>query len=486
MTASRNKASIATAKFIPVFLALIIAYASYVITGPLAIEYLLNPPEGVPKRIAVGFAIPIAFLFLLIPVGATWLRLLIVVWWSPGYIPYGTERNGNEPEPAPGLEEFWQKEVFVCDLRGLPIWCGQCNNWKPDRAHHNQDVGRCTMKMDHFCPWVGGVVGERSYKFFVQFNFYSFLLSGYTTGVLAYFVAEKRESSGLEIQWLVALGLAGFFALFTLGMVGNSLWMIFRNVTTIENLNAYTRTELLAVLLPPELQGQQLQGPPPPPQAHLRHDASPSGSGDSGQPLTSELDDPSHSTYFSNLHNPRPRRKESVLPLQDQIWKGAVTYPIHLPSDRPPLPAPHPRTFAILQTLPGMNVWDLGSSWQNFKSVFGPELHDWLLPVKHSPCCDHSSDVSQFPLGPDFEELLIEAGLTPRPSSLPPSEKGHRSDPRGSHASRKRKRKRKLDLGWQNGERPDGWFSEKEIRRRRHETRTRSMNGAPPGSDALR
>ena len=485
MAPPKNKASIATAKFIPIFLALLIAYASYVITGPLAIQFLLNPPESVPKRIAVGLAIPIAYLFLLIPVAATWLRLLIVVWWSPGYVPLGEPRDGAEADPAPGLEAFWTKDVFLCDPQGFPLWCTKCQTWKPDRAHHNQDVGRCTMKMDHFCPWVGGVVGERSYKFFVQFIFYSLLLSGYVTGVLAYFVAEDKESGTAKIQWLIALGLAGFFLLFTGGMFGNCMWMIFRNVTTIENIDYRARTELIAVLLPPELQGQQLNGPPVPPQAHFRNETSPSGSGESGRPLTSEIDDPSHSTYFSNLHAPRPRRRESVLPLQDRIWKGTVSYPLYLPSDRPPLPAPHPRTFAILETLPGMNIWDLGSSWKNFKAVFGSELHDWLLPIKYSPCCDHSSDVSQSALGPDFEELLIEAGLASRPSSPPPSEKGRHPDAQSSNISRKRRRKRRLEGGWQNGERPDGWVSEKEARRQRNEAR-RSSHGIPLSSDALR
>ena len=485
MSASKNKASIATAKFIPVFLALVVAYASYVITGPLAIQFLLNPPEGVQQRLSVGLAIPIAYLALLIPLGATFLRLLIVVWWTPGYIPQGEPRDPVEADPAPGLDEYWRKDVFVCDSRGLPIWCSECNCWKPDRTHHNQDVGQCTQKMDHFCPWVGGVVGERSYKFFVQFNFYSFLLSGYVTGVLAYFVAEDKESSDLKVQWLVALGLGGFFAFFTFGMVGNSLWMVFRNATTIENIDYHFRTQLIAVLLPPELQRQQLSGPPPPPQAHLRSDTSPSGSGESRHPLTSEIDDPSHSTYFSNLHASRPRRRESVLPYQDRIWKGTVSYPLHLPSDRPPLPAPPLRTFAILESLPGMNIWDLGSSWRNFKAVFGSELHDWLLPIKHSPCCDHSSAVSHYPLGPDFEELLIEAGLAPRPTSESPSEKGDHGVPQRSDVSKKRRRKRRLDSGWQNGERPNGWLSEKEARRQRNEAR-RSVNGALPGSDVLR
>lgn len=333
--------------------------------------------------------------------------------------------------------------------------------------------------MDHFCPWVGGVVGERSYKFFVQFNLYSFLLSSFTLAVLAVYVAEGREPSGLQVQWLVALGLAGFFALFTVGMVLNSFWMIFRNVTTIENIDTWSRTMLLAVLLPPALQGTHFNDPPPPPQVHQKYEKSPSRSGDSQHPLTSDFDDPSHSTYFSNLHTPRPRRRSSVLPFQNKIWRGTVTYPLHLPTDRPPLPAPQPRTFAILETLPGMNPWDLGSAYFNFKAVFGEKLHHWLLPVKHSPCCDHSSMVSQYPLGPDFEELLVEAGLVPRPADLVPRQDVCVPERRSSTGSRKRKRKPRLDPGWQNGERPDGWLSEKEARRMRNDARRR-MRGDPP------
>lgn len=361
--------------------------------------------------------------------------------------------------------------MFVCDPQGLPIWCPSCKNWKPDRTHHSQDAGRCTRKMDHFCPWVGGVIGERSYKFFVQFNLYSFLLSAYSMSVLAAFVAKGGEGS-LEVQWLVALGLAGFFTIFTIGILGNSLWMVLRNVTTIENLDAFSGTMFLAVLLPSELQrsssGLPLRSATEPPTVI----------GEMGDeriepPLTSDLDDPSHSRYFSNLQATRTSRQASRLPFQDRIWKGTVTYPIVLPTDQPPLPAPPPRKFAILETLPGMNPWDLGSRWRNFQAVFGSSLHEWLLPVKHSPCCDHTSLTSQFPLGPDFNELLVEVGLVPWPSSVPPAPANVLPrDVSGSvAASRKSRRKRRLDAGWQNGERPDGWVSEKAARQQRNEAR---------------
>lgn len=484
MAVERNKVSLATAKVIPALLVAIIVYVSYIFTGPLVVDYLLDPPDGVPKRMSAGLGILIAYYLLLLPVGATWLRLLVVVWRTPGYVPLGPAREGVETEPATGLENFWLRDVFACDSRGLPIWCQHCNNWKPDRAHHNQDSGRCTLKMDHFCPWVGGVVGERSFKFFVQFNFYSFLFSVFVTSVLAYFVAGHGETSGQKVQWLVGVGLGGFFTLFTIGMVINSLWMACRNVTTIENIDAYSRTMLLAVLLPPELQEKALNGLPlPPQQVYSKYDRSPSESLDSKRRLTPDHNPPSHTSHFLRSHTRRPSHRSSALPFQQRVWKGTVTYPLHLPTDRPPLPAPQPRTFAILETLPGHNPWDIGSPFLNFKSVFGDNLLKWLLPLNHSPCCDHSSVVSMYSLGPDFEELLIEAGLMSRPSSMPIPEKSY-YDVSRDDITRRRRRKPRLDVGWQNGERPDGWMSEKEARRKRNEARRAMQGGLPPGTGA--
>jgi len=66
---------------------------------------------------------------------------------SGGFLAHGT------PEPAPGLQDFYNRDVFVCQGDGRPIWCTTCENWKPDRAHHCREIERCVRKMDHFCPW---------------------------------------------------------------------------------------------------------------------------------------------------------------------------------------------------------------------------------------------------------------------------------------------------------------------------------------------
>jgi len=54
--------------------------------------------------------------------------------------------------------------------------CRKCkDNFKPPRAHHDSVTGRCIVKLDHFCPWVGNAVGIRNHKCFLLFIFYTWL-----------------------------------------------------------------------------------------------------------------------------------------------------------------------------------------------------------------------------------------------------------------------------------------------------------------------
>ncbi|KAF7544432.1 hypothetical protein G7Z17_g9950 [Cylindrodendrum hubeiense] len=68
------------------------------------------------------------------------------------------------------------------------------------------------------------------------------------------------------------------------------------------------------------------------------------------------------------------------------------------------------RTFAILATEPGENPWDTGV-WKNCKSVMGNSILEWLLPIWHSPCCNHDSMESDYEFGPIVEELKKRYGI---------------------------------------------------------------------------
>jgi palmitoyltransferase len=331
--------------------------------------------------------------------------------------------------------------------------------------------------MDHFCPWVGGVVGENGHKFFVQFTTYTTIYTAYILVVMAIFVAESEQVRGTigNVHWVVAIGLSGFFCLFTFGLALMSTHLALRNVTTIENIDAATASYFLAVLLPPALQHEQnLQFPPP---ASLsRHITPPSRSTSSSAPLTSEIDDPAHASYFTNTNTissertSRPRKRSRDDPAA-QYWHGTITYPLYVSPDRPPLPLPESRTFAILRTPAGMNPWNLGA-YYNFTSVFGTHPHHWLLPVAHSPCTKHDSDISFYAMGWEFEQLLEDARLVQPPDFIKQARR-RGSSVGGKHV--RKKRIKKLDDGWQNGERPPGWELEKEARRIRRMQREREL-----------
>lgn len=123
------------------------------------------------------------FVFFLLTI-STYARTLLGTQLDPGLVPLlhdgeadekqhqkNRPGRGRDPEAnpwvppdqnpdSPGLEAFYSKEVFVCEVDGRPKWCSECRQWKPDRAHHSSELDRCVRKMDHLCPWVGGMVSE--------------------------------------------------------------------------------------------------------------------------------------------------------------------------------------------------------------------------------------------------------------------------------------------------------------------------------------
>lgn len=72
------------------------------------------------------------------------------------------------------------------------------------------------------------------------------------------------------------------------------------------------------------------------------------------------------------------------------------------------------RIFAILQAEPGENPWNLGY-WSNFKSVMGDNILEWLLPIRHSPCCNHDENESMYRIGPLVTKLKKRYGIATDP-----------------------------------------------------------------------
>jgi len=334
---------------------------------------------------AIAFLV-LHFIFLLSML-ATYLRVFLVIQFDPGVTPLGpraTEQkakakgrsrrerdleaaNRYEARPddnpdSPGLEEFYSKDVFVCETDGRPRWCSSCCNWKMDRAHHCSEIERCVKKMDHYCPWVGGIVAETSFKFFVQFTCYTAIHCAIViVAAVICFQSKVRNDEGIDGVIIGALAVAALFGLFTFTMTATSMRYILVNLTTIDYLKSKNVVHQLAIRVP--------QGTQP-------------------------------SQNYNVITYPLPKSTDTINPTLQTITTESS-------SPRDQLAT---RTFAIVKTEMGENPWDLGY-YRNWKSVMGDNLIDWVLPIKGSPCAQYESDESFYEMGPLYQKLRARFGL---------------------------------------------------------------------------
>lgn len=177
----------------------------------------------------------------------------------------GHEIGSSEPSRQDQNQNQNQNQVsdhtippyFYCDINGYPYYCAQCDSIKPTRARHSNEIGKCVAKMDHFCVWIGSILGKQNYKNFMNFSV-SFLLYFvyYFVVLLVYIPGQFKHRIKLENNYhsttansfgkkvttycnpnlLILLVLSFLWILILAGLVGQHLWYIARNETTIEHI----------------------------------------------------------------------------------------------------------------------------------------------------------------------------------------------------------------------------------------------------------
>ncbi|EEC47823.1 predicted protein [Phaeodactylum tricornutum CCAP 1055/1] len=132
------------------------AYALYVL-GAYTIENSL--------------ASTVVFFSLYIPIALLALSSLYMAWTTdPGAVPLGAR-----PLTIVRRANSGALSTARSQARGTRR-CPKCHdNYKPPRAHHDSVTGRCVVKFDHFCPWVGNAVGAMNHKYFCLFLLYTCL-----------------------------------------------------------------------------------------------------------------------------------------------------------------------------------------------------------------------------------------------------------------------------------------------------------------------
>ncbi|EGX90075.1 DHHC zinc finger membrane protein [Cordyceps militaris CM01] len=396
-------------RLIPIFILCVFVVATYIFVGHICVQYYIQE-KG---RVAFGAGMIALYFIIFFIMLSAYLRTFVTVIRDPGLVPLlraqTDDTNEKQPPPpprrrrgrnckdepdieaqtwapmdmssdSPGLEAFYSKDVFACEPDGRPKWCSGCCQWKPDRAHHSSELGRCVRKMDHLCPWVGGMVSETSFNFFSQFTFYCSLYCSLVLAITGYTVSQQSTERPSPDGWVVAgLVLSAFFVLFSGGMALTSLRYILTNMTNIDMFSR-SRNSYLAVRVP--------------------------------------LDAPTSRYYPTVLYplEPLPPRTSLVAappptpPAGADIGDPGATPVVGRPVAGGGQPAVASRDvrarrkFAILCVEARENPWDLGFR-RNWVSVMGSTPWEWLLPIRHSPCCDHDSMVSDYPTGNTLYEI---------------------------------------------------------------------------------
>ncbi|KAF8585082.1 zf-DHHC-domain-containing protein [Ramaria rubella] len=302
--------------------------------------------------------------------------------------------DGNDPSPTP---------IDVDELSRGGRWCRRCYQPRPERAHHCSSCGRCVLKMDHHCPWLGGnCVGHRTYPAFVHFIFLSTILATYIACVgVSVIVDLVRDPFSIDprVSPLHALFLALIGAIFSLTMgsfLAYHLYLASTNQTTLEHMSPYLLLRYLPP--PPDLQSvfppqsqdrvpnytshpQQISQPkryPPPPSSPHARPKVPPALADPPTPPDSPVNTSTNSTSHP-LHRhdtPDPTPPYSNLDPHPP-YTSAHTFRTTLPY-RPP--EDHELSSAQRRLVKHMHgrlrLYDLGFR-RNLQQIFGGGRRGW-------------------------------------------------------------------------------------------------------------
>jgi palmitoyltransferase len=216
-----------------------------------------------------------------------------------------------------------------------------------------------------------------AFNFFIQFCFYCACYCVIVIATNGYLTSLRlQEGLGIDARLIVGLALGGLFGLFAITMTATALRFAFQNIT---NVDMFRKNQIfrLAVRVPTDTPSNERFNT-------ITYPLERPGEG----PRTPDAAHTSGMTQVNGAASARP----NAMAARDQQAR---------------------RTFAILQTEPGENPWHLGYL-QNFKSIMGNSIIEWLLPIRHSPCTRHDSMVSDYEFGPLLEELKRRYGLEGR------------------------------------------------------------------------
>jgi len=225
-------------RWLPVFFVItLILWCYFVFTFDILYALLGNETEADTHALGMVEAIVFNCIF---AVGM--VSFLRAIFTDPGRIPDAWIVGAEDSEAGTFLPQLQALEVKHDGTRRI---CRKSkpNVYKPDRAHFCKMLGRCVLKMDHFCPWLNNCIGFYNHKYFYLFIFYMATLCVFMLAAMTpVFVHDVSAMDAVEIDFtkefrvtltylvlcLLSVGLICFWSFHT--------YLLAFNYTTIEFL----------------------------------------------------------------------------------------------------------------------------------------------------------------------------------------------------------------------------------------------------------
>ncbi|KAH3666819.1 hypothetical protein OGAPHI_003268 [Ogataea philodendri] len=90
-------------------------------------------------------------------------------YYSNGQLYLQNKLDPKEPESIPDPDFIDPPQLFLCNSVGLPFWCSNCRSIKTQRAHHSSKLGHCIPKFDHYCLYIGTIIAQNNFTWFLCF-----------------------------------------------------------------------------------------------------------------------------------------------------------------------------------------------------------------------------------------------------------------------------------------------------------------------------